>query len=197
MSEPAEKLNEDKVDHALKRLAAAYIPPEVSDFDQWRIEFRRALQDLSSEALIEGISDLIRNRKHRTFPGIGEIRQACLQSQPMAPKYSASMPQSVSADDEERRRSAIAMLAHHPQVERLIENNIHNRVLEFILETGRMPAAEEWFAVKKDHAKVQAHIAEALGPAPHAMIATMAEAIMYRRTKLTEEIRSMQRSAAE
>ena len=187
----------DPIEFALKRLSAAFLPPEVSDVGQFQAEFRTALRDLSPEALIEGVTDIVRTRKHKSFPSIGEIRQSCLQSEPSSPRYSSSMPSSRVEDEAEKRLSALAMLAHHPQIERLIEAGMHNRMLEFILETGRFPAGEEWFEVKKDHAKVQAHIAEATGPAPHYFITRMAEAILYRRERLAVDIMEMRKEAAE
>lgn len=186
----------DPVEFALQRLAAVFNPPEVADPEQFRMEFRTALKDFPPEALIDGVSEVIKTRRAKSFPSIGEVRTACMDTLPKRADQRAQVYHDQEKRDEQRRAYFIGRLKGHSQLDWMLSKGLHVRALEFAMEHDRLPDSDDWRAMRADIDKVQAHLDEALGPSPHYFITRMAEAVQYRRDKLAEELNPQPKETA-
>lgn len=185
------------VERAMMRLAAVFNPPEVADPEQFRLEFISALKDFPSDALVDGVSEIIKTRRAKSFPSIGEVRTACVDAMPRATSQQAQVYHDHEKRREERRAYFIERLRGHSQLDWMLSKGLHARALEFAMEHDRLPEASDWREMRADIDKVQAHLDEALGPKPHYFITKMAEAVMYRRNKLALELKPQLKDAAE
>lgn len=197
------------VDHAVGRLMAVFNPPDTPDPAAFMAELKVALGGMSSDALADGVSEIIRTRRHRSFPSIGDVRQACLDVTPRA----SSAPErrdmgAVFREEDDRRDDAIRMLAHHPQIDRLIACGKHASLYDYIMRTGELPATRtEWDGLQVQFEKVERLLSEADGEAQIGadgkitlwwdITRKAADAIRERRAELATKISNLRRMAAE
>lgn len=194
------------VDDAIGRLMAVFNPPETADAEKFIRELKVALSGLSTDALADGVTELIKTRRHRTFPSIGDIRQSCIDAIPRT--YSSPERRDMSVifrDEDERRALVIAMLASMPQIDRLVADGKHGVLFDFGMTHDRMPETrEEWASLAGDFARIEALRTDTLETAPSSdwahITRTAAQAITGRRERLAEQInsfRAMMKEAAE
>lgn len=185
---------------AWNRLSACFLPPEVADVKAFRTEFLSALGGYASEVLTDAVTEVIRTRKHKTFPSIGEVNQACQEQYPSAPQR----PQYVEPwhEDEARRAVAIRTLAEMPGVDRVIEQGVHVMGLEFVMKHGRLPFKDEWLELRQSVVRANELMREADSPPDDwtefriHITQTAAGALRYRRKKVADEINALRMKEA-
>ena len=186
-----EEFTSDPVDFAMRRLASAVNPPDVQDAKQFKAEFRTALKDLPKEALIEGVTTVIRNRKAKSFPSIGEVRAA---AEEQLPKAKAAMYGDMSREyraDDSRREEAFKALVRWPDLKWLINTGVHVRVYEYLVEHGDYPSKKDFESMLEDFYRREPDIQN-----PPNLVRSAAEAIKYRRTELAKRLQPYIRKEA-
>lgn len=180
-------------EHAWGRLCACFLPPEVADVRAFRTEFMGALSGYSNDVLVPAVTQVIRTRKHKTFPSIGDINDACMAQFPATPQR----PHIVT-DDYERvdslRSAGIAALADMPGIERVIAADAHTEGLDFYVQNGRLPDRSEWAQLRAVVERANKLMAEA-DSVPEAATSTWvhitktaAAALRHKRERVAEEI---------
>lgn len=186
---------------AWNRLSACFSPPEVADVKAFRSEFLGALNGFGSEVLVDAVSQIIRTRKHRTFPSIGDVTDACMGQIPSVPQRPQMVTDAYAVQDAKRREGIVA-LAAMPGIDRIVAAEAHTAGLDFYVENGRLPTRDEWADLKAVVARANALMAEADG-VPEGKSSTWvhitqsaAGALRYRRAKVAEEIAKLRMKEA-
>ena len=185
---------------AWNRLSACYLPPETADVKAFRVEFLSAISGFSSEVLTDAVTQLIRTRKSKTFPSIGDVHETCMEQYPSTP-HRPSMVESHHID-EARRAESLRVLAETPGIDRVIEQGLHVMGLEFVMREGRLPFREEWLSMQSDVLRANELMREADSPPDDwtefrvYITQTAAGALRYRRQKVADEINALRRKEA-
>lgn len=177
---------------AWNRLSACYLPPEVSDVKLFRMEFISAVSGFASEVVTNAVSGLLKNRKPRSFPSIGEVCEACREQYPDPPRKQPLVESYYVEDD--RRDAAIGMLANMAGIDRVIDRGVHVMGLDFVMREGRLPTRDEWIELGKQVERANELLLEADNPPEDwrefriHITQTAAGALRYRREKVAQQI---------
>lgn len=133
-------MGERTIDYAIKRLTAVYSAPDSTDPAIFLEELKTALTGFADDAITDGVTDLIKNRRFRTFPAIGEIREAvlehCAKQKTAQVNYSA-----VYRDTEDKAARALDLV--RPKAEQGAREEWLVAYYEFAEERGRLPESDE------------------------------------------------------
>ncbi len=186
---------------AFERLAIAFNPPETENPEAFWFEFKSALGRFASETLTDGVTEVIRRRKHRSFPSIGEVHDACMATIPSTPQRPQMMSDVYEVQDAKRAQGIVA-LAGMPGIERVIAADAHTAGLDFYIENGRLPDRNEWIELRAVVERANKLMAEA-DSVPEGMTSTWvhitqtaASALRYRRARVAEEIAKLRMKEA-
>ena len=189
---------------AWNRLSACFSPPEVADLAAFRREFIAAISSIDSEMVTQGVSDMISTRKHKTFPTIGDVRDACLSHAPRRQSAAYVDMGKVYAEQDGRRAAALKAMADMPRIDDVIAKGYHSALLDWIVAHDAMPTKADWAVIIDQAEQANALMKEADdrvqppgsdGTFLH-ITRTAAEALRFRRSKIATDINALRMKEA-
>lgn len=192
----------------ISRLLAAFDPPDKGSEQQEELfmqELRNAIRDFPTEAMTDGVSALIKTRRARTFPSIGDVRQHIMDQLPNRSTSTTSDMHAVYRSEDAKRDEALKTLMALPLAkrQRIVRDNAQVRVFDFVVANERLPSGPEYQTLMEEGIRVQRLMDEVSTPPGDASSTfkhitwKAAEAIRHRRAQLAERLLGQQQEAAE
>lgn len=194
------------LEQQINRLLVVFNPPELSDEDTkvFMVELKNALRDFPTDALVDGVTEIIKSRRARSLPSIGEIRQHVMDRLPHGNASAVDMS-AVFRSEDIKRDKAMKTLRELPLAkrQRIVRDQAHLRVFDFVVANDRLPDAGEYRDILHEGERIQRLLDEA-GQAPGEQSSAfrhitwkVAEAIRFRREQIAERLLGQQQEVAE
>jgi hypothetical protein len=187
------------VDLQVKRLMASFNAPETDDPGVFMQELRGALLGIDTDILVDGVTSLIRGRKYRTFPSIGEIVSAASEAAPRPSSGTYTNLSHVYASDTTAKDRAVENLRSWPLSQKAADGGWLNSMLEWMTDNGgEFPTTQDQKRLIMERARgVNDRLLEIEREGAGSILMAAAAAILYRREKTAELILGKVKEAAE